>query len=415
MLVLRVAMVRALPDADSDAYGHWAIARAMRATPLDASLHWVWLPGWHVVLAAARELGVGFGAVRLVDACIAAIGPIVLHAALRRSSPRAALLAAIAWALCPLTNLLATSAQSETAFALALVVGGTSLARRRSLVAAAALAAACLLRYEAWAAVIGVGVGAIAARRPLRATVLTIAPPVAVTIAWVVLRAARDGSWLAFFHDTVGFVGGTTHGAGLRGLFVYTAVVPLKVLGPVALLAALGIRRAARAVPELAGASAGVLVFVTAASVLGGSFALDRHFAALAPFTCVAIGFAASRTSPPIARASLVALAVALMVHVAWFASRTRERWAPQMAAAEWIDAHAGSATIVCDDVALEVLTHLPEARFSRALPRGARAIVYGWESRLGVLAAEGTLAGRWSDGAADGPAVVVRVVSADR
>src|SRR4029079_5522297 len=46
-LALRLAMSAALPDADTDAYGHFKIGRALLENPADLSVHWVWLPGYH--------------------------------------------------------------------------------------------------------------------------------------------------------------------------------------------------------------------------------------------------------------------------------------------------------------------------------------------------------------------------------
>jgi hypothetical protein len=56
----------------------------------------------------------------------------------------------------------------------------------------------------------------------------------------------------------------------------------------------------------------------------------------------------------------------------------------------------------------------LPDHRFAKALPASGPALVLGWESRLGPLADEGTLAGRWDQEGPGGDSVVVRIVDAE-
>ncbi len=413
MAMLRLAIVATLPDSDTDAYGHFAAARALLAHPDRVAAHWVWLPGWHVVLSLLITLRAGFVGARLFNATLAILAPIVLYRMTRPSSERAAIVAAMAMTIAPLPSLIATSAQSETLFVLSLVGVAAGLARRRGLVAGACLAVACLLRYEAWAATFALGVG-VAVRgdaRSRRSTALAIALAFAPVLVWCAIRARTDGQWLAFVPETIHFVGGPVHGMGLLGLLHYTFFVPAKVLGPTLLLAGIGLRGAAKAVPELAWASLGILAFLTATCVFGGSLGLDRHFAALVPFTCVAIGFGALRLSTAWTRAGAAALGATLAVHVAWYASSTHARWGSQQAAAGWVDANSAGAPVVCPSVALQLLTHLPDARFVDSLPLSGPAVVLGWESQLGRLASAGRLAGRWRQSGAAGDCVVVRVV----
>ncbi len=51
--VVRFWLVTTGPDVDTDAYGHAVAARAFVVAPRDLSVHWVWLPLWHLVHAAA--------------------------------------------------------------------------------------------------------------------------------------------------------------------------------------------------------------------------------------------------------------------------------------------------------------------------------------------------------------------------
>jgi hypothetical protein len=464
-LVVRVLVVAVLPDADMDSYGHFAAARKLVESPAQLAAHWVWLPGWHFILALFIELRAGFYGARLFNACLAAVGPLVLYRLLAERSPlrgshlgslaleyersplrgshlgslaleyerslRAAVFAALAWALAPLSSIVATSAQSETLFALLLVCACFAVSRGRGVPGGVLLAAACLLRYEAWAAVAGLAVvfvplprsrggsGALDRERR-RATAIAVSIAGATIVAWCILRAGADGRWLAFVGETSRFVGGIEKSRGPASIFLYTLVVPAKVFGPVSLVALLGIRRAARQAPELARVSLAILGFLTLTCLLGGSLGLDRHFASLVPFACVAIGFGLDRlfdSSARLARGAIVSLVAMSAVHLVVFVAMTRTRWAAERGAAAWIDAHPPSPDIhvVCTDMALELALNLPARRFVRELPSAGPALVVGWESQLGALANEGTLMGRWAQGGSTGAAIVVRAVDPDR
>jgi hypothetical protein len=428
-VALRVLLVTTLPDGDLDSYGHFVAARALATAPRRLDLHWVWVPGWHFVVALLVKLRAGFFGARIFNATIAMLGPVVLYHLIAPRSRRAAAIAAIAWAIAPVSNLIATSAQSETLFALLLVCGCTAVVRRRGLqggvLGGACLAAACLIRYEGWATLCGLALvcasgtgarsGAETGKR--RATAIAVLIAAAFVVAWCALRARADGRWFAFVQETSRFVGGIDRSRGLASFFLYTLIIPVKIFGPAWVIALIGFRRAARAAPELAWASLAILGFLTATCLLGGSLGLERHFASLVPFACVGIGFGVDRLSTRLARAGVASLGAMLAIHVIVFVSTTRARWAPQLAAAAWIDAHAvpSDTPVVCSDLALELLLHRADRRFADELPAAGPAIIVGWEAHLGGLAREGVLAGRWAQDGPAGRSLVVRVVSADR
>src|SRR5258708_38766400 len=161
MLALRLAVIAILPDADFDAYGHFAIARELAKDPTNILVHWVWLPGWHFMLLALLRLHAGFTAARILSALLGALVPLVVYAIVHRTSPRAALAAALVSAIAPLANAIATSAQTETPFVLFLVGGAWAIENKRSVPAAVPLAAACVTRFEGLAAVSALGAGSV--------------------------------------------------------------------------------------------------------------------------------------------------------------------------------------------------------------------------------------------------------------
>src|SRR6185436_19606504 len=79
------------PDPDTDAYGHYVIARQFLQTPLDLHIHWVWLPLYHLLLAAGIAAGATLDHVRYATSVLSTLTPLLLwwglgHVA-RRSSP----------------------------------------------------------------------------------------------------------------------------------------------------------------------------------------------------------------------------------------------------------------------------------------------------------------------------------------
>lgn len=339
-LAVRLAIIVTTPDVDTDAYGHFAIARALLAEPGNLQAHWVWLPGYHFFLWLLLHLGVTFTGVRVASAMILAAAPLLLFDYVARRggedaarSREVAWLAALAWTLSPIANRLATSAQAETSFALLLLASAWAIERRRPLLAGAVLAGACLVRYEAWGAVPAIAI-AWAWRRDRRAIdAAAFVVPAAAVASWILLRRAADGDWLTFVRETHAFASGVRAATSRSFVdrFVYPVVLPAIICGPAIALVPIGLRRSLRAgwlVP------AGVLAFLVASYAGRGALGLERYFTALVPFACVAIADGARRI-PEIAprvslraatRAALAALAVTTALHLAWMIHRGRSR-----------------------------------------------------------------------------------------
>ena len=296
-LAARLAVVFALPDLATDSYGHMNIARALAHDPRSLSVHWVWLPGWHYLLAGLVALGGGHTAARVVVAVIAAAIPFMVYAWEAPRSREVAFVAAVACTLAPLTNAAATSAQPETAFALLVLGAAWALERARWEVAGALLLAASLIRYEAWGAVFAVAVAA-ATVWPRRALVAAVMPAAGIG-GWIVLRHGADGRWLAFVGETHDFVAayrahvGASRFAPLVGL-----VLPLAACGPALPFAVLGTRRAWR--PSFA-VAAGIAGFLVVGLARGSALALPRYLTALTPFLAIAMAEGARR-APELAR-----------------------------------------------------------------------------------------------------------------
>lgn len=335
-LAVRLAIVATTADADTDAYGHFASARALLHDPADLDAHWVWLPGYHYLAWAFLRLGLGFTGLRGMSALAQAAGPFLLHDFVarrggedRERSERAALIAALAWTVAPLANRMATSAQAETWFTLLVVASAWSLERRRPWLAGAALAGACLVRYEAWGAL-----PALALHRMIRKKegpgLAAFLVPSAVVAGWIVLRRIADGEWLLFVRETARFAAGVRAAQGFSplvdGLLLPLALPPL-VLGPAVVLVPLGLRRSIRAgwaVP------AGILAFLLASYLGRGALGLERYLTALVPFACVAVADGCLRLPEAMERraawTAIGALALTTAAHLGWLVHRARGR-----------------------------------------------------------------------------------------
>jgi hypothetical protein len=340
-LAVRFAFIFALPDADTDAYGHFGIARALLREPWNLSVHWVWLPGYHYLLWALLHLGVGFRGARIFNTLLQAGAPFLLYDFVARRgggdpperSARVALLAAIAWAVAPLPNLLAISAQAETSFTLLCLASAWALERRRPALAGSLLAAACLFRYEAWGAVAALALHRLARKSvPLPA----IAIPLSAVASWILLMRSHDGEWLSFFRKTHEFASTVREGASSSPVvdaLWFPGILPAVVLGPALLLVPLGLRRALRLGWLVPG---GILAFLWLSYAGRGALGLDRYYTALVPFACVAVAEGALRvpelwpriSARAAAAAALCALALMTVTHLRWMVRHTLPRQA---------------------------------------------------------------------------------------
>jgi hypothetical protein len=289
-LVTRVWIIRHFPDPDTDAKGHLGIARALLVHPFNVSIHWVYLPAYHFVLAALEALGFSGYAIRLVNCALAALVPIFVLK--YEKSTMAALFCAVS----PMVNLLGTSAQQETMFVLLVLGAVWSLDARRFVLAGALLAIASLVRYEAWGAIailVACQVaGKIARDRfawlPRFPAVVTVPSLVAVG-AWLCAHKFSDGQWFGFLRELYRY----THvqRASLQrdpetDALWFPIQQPLFVFGWIAaLLFFAGIRRAWRASWVL---PLGIYVFLQGAYLFKGALGSARYYESLVPFVAIA-------------------------------------------------------------------------------------------------------------------------------
>jgi hypothetical protein len=459
----RVVCVRAGADADSDAYGHHAIARQILADPRDLGVHWVWLPLFHYMQAVFVWCGGTLDGVRYVNVVLTALVPLVLFDLVRKRLRGAgasegrgelvALLAGLFAACCPIAMQMGTTGQPEPLFALVVLLAVDALDEARWVTAACWLTAAVLLRYEAWAVVAAVGAYfVVTGGRPRRAWWSVLAPTAAV-LFWAWLRRPYDGEWFGFLKATRAFASdamgtGRSHGLGglAEDLGLYAARVPYRVFGVACVLAPLGVWRTVRVEGLFfALAAAAGLGFVTLTWVLRSSLGLDRHFVVLVAFYAVAMAHGVERLADLVgglvARVAGLnrtgaALGVGMALGVVGGAREVEGlevwmgHWQASIASA-WPDRRAvggflrglGSGTIFCDESTVEILSGVDRGRFDRhwlddpstaALVRGAAlregtVYVATWATKRRVLGSLGEVVFRTAAGEHEG-LVVLRV-----
>jgi len=404
----RAHLVGLGPDPDSDAYGHHVIARKVLDAPGAHGVHWVWLPLFHWLQVPLVALGGTIDLVRYLNVAVWAAVPLVLAGYLMRDEtthPLVAMLAGFFCALCPIGMQMGTTAQPEPLFGLMLVGFAWAYDRRRFGWAAAVLSAAVLLRYEAWAVLLGVGLHQafrLLRRRKLRDEdgwgflAPVIAPGLAV-LGWALVRWPIDGRFLGFVLDTrrfatevhaseSAFEGGLL--TGIRDCLYYVYDVAFRVYGWAILLFPLGLWGVLRRHPGLSLSGLGALGFVTLTWVMRGTLGLDRHFVAVIPFyaTAMALGVESlvrlvrSRTDKslagaavvlPAAAASLTVIAWGMVVWMGHWRGAIAGGFRDRLAVADFLRQVPEDAPIVCDEATVEVLSELDRSRFERRSPAG--------------------------------------------
>jgi hypothetical protein len=435
----RASCVVAGPDIDTDAYAHHMIARAILADPRDLAVHWVWLPLFHYVQVPLVLAGGTMEHVRWANVAFSAALPVFLFAYVRRTArsdgrptdarmpaDAIALLAAAFAGACPIAMQMGTTAQPEPLFALLVLGVAIAFERRWHRAAAAMLAAAVMLRYEAWAVLVAVAVAIVVEPAwgrwtpppapppppsPARGAGgefsgsspawIVVAAPVLLIGVWAVLRRPVDGQWFGFLRQTHEFAAGalpdkTEGGRGLvaftRDLLYYPIVVPVRVLGPVVGLSTLGVVRTVR---QQGGRFVLVFLaclgFVSLSWVMHSTLGLDRHFVAVVPLyaTFAAQGVAvvadwgvriARRFAPgerasvsagralgwTLALGSLAGLAIELDVWMGFWRASVVRGWPDRAALGEYLRSLSGAPTIFCDDATIEMASGLDRRRFDR-------------------------------------------------
>jgi hypothetical protein len=418
----RLDCVQLGPDPDTDAYGHFVIARQLLETPWNLKIHWVWLPFFHVLLALGVQLGATLDHVRSSNAILAAFPPLVLLWALSPRTPRQSdtlrpsgaerglpYLAAFIAAVTPTFNQVGTSGQMEVLFSLLLIAAAALLARQRYGSSALLLSIAALTRYEAWAAVAAIGI-VLFGRRVFKgervgwAAISCVAAPALVVLAWATARWWGGEPWFGFILDNQQFaekaletrVPAPTWQLAALGRYVVT--VPLRVLGVASVFALLGVARTYRRHGVwLVALPLGVVGFLTLTSLTRSQLGLDRHFVSVVPFAAAWAAHGVRQVADWVSQAwvrlarpaavaersrqarigalcfavlsALVCSSALLRLQVSmhdWQAVTTNALPDARLAG-RYLQTTPEGSLIVCDEASVEVTSGLKSSRFVRA------------------------------------------------
>jgi len=333
----RAWVIGHFPEPDGDAKGHLGIAASLLIDPFRVARHWVWPPGYHYFLAALLRLGMDAQGIRFLNCALAAVLPVVVWryaestiapsaSHLERLAP---VLAGVLCAVMPVVNLLGTSAQPGTLFALLVLVAVWSIDEGRFAAAGWALAAAVMVRYEAAGAIALLAalrlvgfcppvVNRLPAdlRRACRLPAVVVVPPLAAILGWVVAHRVADGTWLGFVREIYRVTHAQRatyfHQDVWTDFLFFPVVQPYYLFGLTIPLFLLGIRRAWRdgfIVPL------GIYLFLLGSYTCKGVLASGRYYESLTPFLCIAAAHGACVVGERWRPATLLAYGAAL-VHI---------------------------------------------------------------------------------------------------
>jgi hypothetical protein len=398
LCVWRIRCIGTGPDPDTDAYGHFVIARQFLETPGDLAIHWVWLPLYHLLLAAGIALGAGLDQVRYANALLSTATPLLLWWGVARLPARAGESFEARWlpplagafaAAAPIVVTMGTTAQPESLFALLVLGAALLLALEHHAWAAVVLCAAVLLRYEAWAAAAGAA-GLLLWRRwkgaPLShgALACLVAPGLSV-LTWALLRRLDGEQWFGFLRQNQSFAEAARAQAPALGWSEIARgleAAPLWAwsLGLASLLC--GLPRTWRQTSAwFVLLPLSIAAFLVLGWLTRSHLGLTRHWVCLVPFAALGAANGIAQIAECLGRLrrqaqAPVFFALALLVlglelrtlsePLAQWRARTAEALLDRRDAGRFLRSVPADVLIVCDDAAAEVLSELPSARFRR-------------------------------------------------
>lgn len=406
---LRIRLVLAGPDLDSDAYGHAIAGRRMLENWRDVTIHWVWLPGLHSVYAIAMLLGGSIQVVRWMNVVLSAIAPILFvwmwrdGAAGGTATPASWVRGTLPWlagcllVLDPLGLWLGETGQTEPLFQVLVLASCLAWEKRRHWLCAVFVTLATMVRYEAWLLPGVLFVLAIAERPRTAKRFLAVVFPGLATLAWCWVHYRATGEPLQFlrlnseftrgyFRD-IGFPWGNSPELVRMGLWYWMVVPFFCSYRWVYAFAMPGWLWAVRHTPSaLRWTSLALLGFLTVEWMRCQHLGLPRHAVVLAPIYAVAVasGFLLTlqvvapwlQKSFRLTRRTVTGAAIAALL--GWMAQRQaipqyrflakehRRAFLEEREAASTVRQQPAVGLVFCDRTIVEVLSGLRPGMFMR-------------------------------------------------
>lgn len=302
----QIIFIITLPDADTDAYAHFIIARDIVRNGSNLSLHWVWLPLFHYIGAFFVLIGSEMQSIRFLNVIIWNSIPVILYFSLKKKEPESLvpLSAALLTALSPIGILMGTTAQPEPLFALFILLFIINLENGKYITSAVILSLACMLRYEAWAVLSGFGIYLLVKsvrEKSLRISafhssykiIAVVLLPLLTIALWTVLRYRSDGYWFSFLHGTQEFasdaLGQTNSIQGgflklISDVFLYPIWIPFLFTGIAVLLIPFGFKKFYKGNVIMFVVGISILAFISVSWVMKANLGLSRHFTSIVIF-----------------------------------------------------------------------------------------------------------------------------------
>ena len=300
-------------DGDTDAYAHFIIARDIVKNPYNLSSHWVWLPLFHYIGAFFVLIGTDLEPIRFINLILWNATPLILFFYLKKKLSKSLIpiIASLLTALSPIGILMGTTAQPEPLFTLMLLLFIIAFDFEKYILSSFLLGISCMLRYEAWALLAGLGVYfllQIIKNKTLRISesgnnltyFLNLILPFLIILIWTLLRLQSDGVWFSFLHgthkfanDALGEVSSLQGGFWkfLNDLFFYPFWIPFIFTGIAIIFVPFGLKKFFAENKIAFTASLSILIFISVSWVMKANLGLNRHFTSLLPFYSLLIAY----------------------------------------------------------------------------------------------------------------------------
>ncbi|MFA7361520.1 MAG: hypothetical protein WC139_10835 [Candidatus Kapaibacterium sp.] len=313
VIIWQLFFIIQLPDGDTDAYAHFIIARDIVKNPYNLSSHWVWLPLFHYIGAFFVFIGIDLEPIRFVNLILWNVIPLVLFFYLRKKlgNSKIPFVASMLTALSPIGILMGTTAQPEPLFTLLILLFIITFDNEKYYLSSILLGILCMLRYEAWALLAGLGIYYLI--QIIRNKTLRISPngknisyylnlflPFLLIVIWTLLRYQSDGGWFSFLHgthkfanDALGEVNSMQGGFWkfINDLFFYPFWIPFIFTGAAVILVPFGLRKFLADNKIAFIASLSILTFISISWVMKANLGLNRHFTSLVPFYSLLLAY----------------------------------------------------------------------------------------------------------------------------
>lgn len=401
IIIWQIFFIIRIPDVDTDAYVHHTIARQILLSPLDLSIHWVWLPMFHYLSAGAILLGANMDTIRFANIFIWALTPVLLfffiYGQKKENNLFLAFVSSLLCTLFPIGILMGTTAQPEPLFNLLLLLFVITASKEKYFLSSILLTFACMLRYEAWAVLI---VSFLLYLKDIKTDkniiskkILNFLLPGIVILIWAVLRKPFDGKLFGFLFQTQQFVNDAlSESNSFQGGFIkiiwdfirYAVFIPVLFSGINLIFVPFGFSKCIKQNRWLVYSGLGILAFITISWMMKSNLGLNRHFVALIPLYSTLTAYGLLTVTEYLKRFSaksgflkkinikysllIIAFVSCLVYLVMWlyiWNNNFKYVYTDKKSTSEYLKNIQDNKTIFCNDAIVEIFSNINFRRFN--------------------------------------------------